>query len=372
MGARVLGANDRVRIGLIGAGGRCMYLAGLAKGQSDTEIVAACDVYEPRRSEAAGKMGPQCQAVADYRALLDRRDIDAVIIGAPDHWHVPMTLDAVAAGKDVYVEKPVTHEIGEGERLIAGVEKSKRVVATGTQQRSWDHFLMARQLIEAGRIGKVTLAQCYWYQNYLRGRAPVPIDPAKLDWKAWLGSATPRPFDEARYRRWRFFWDYGGGIFTDLMTHWIDVIQWVMNSPTPKQVNASGATHAVQEWECPDTVNASFQFPQNYTAVYYGTMVGTLEGGGIVFRGDGGMMKLTRDGFWIWDEGTSRPENTLMPEPTMAVKSTGDGTRTNIRNWLDCIKSRRQPNAHVRAGVEAARTSHLANQAMREGKVLAL
>ncbi|MBI3471048.1 MAG: Gfo/Idh/MocA family oxidoreductase, partial [Candidatus Solibacter usitatus] len=162
---RVLGANDRIRIGLIGTGGRCMYLAGLTKAMDGTEMAAACDVYEPRRLEAAAKMGPQCKPAADYRAVLDRADIDAVIIGSPDHWHVPMTLDAVAAGKDVYVEKPVTHEISEGDRLIAGVERSKRVVATGTQQRSWDHFLMARQMIEQGRLGQITLVQCYWYQN---------------------------------------------------------------------------------------------------------------------------------------------------------------------------------------------------------------
>ncbi|MBI3697905.1 MAG: Gfo/Idh/MocA family oxidoreductase [Acidobacteria bacterium] len=369
--ARVFGANDRIRIGLIGTGGRCMYLAGILKNQPGAQIVAACDVYEPRRLDAAQKMG--ADPVADYREVLDRKDVDAVVIGAPDHWHTPMTLDAVAAGKDVYVEKPVTHDLSEGDKLIAGVEKSGRIVATGTQQRSWDHYLLAKQIVESGRLGQITLVQCYWYQNYLRRQRPdAEIDSAKLDWKKWLGPAREQPFDPVRFRRWRFFWDFGGGIFTDLMTHWIDVIQWFMGSPSPKAVQAMGAVHAVKYLECPDTVNASMQFPNDYTVVYYGTMVGSLDGGGIIFRGSEAMMKLTRDGFAVCREGQIPAENTALPEPVIQAKNTGDGTVANLQNWLDCLRTRKQPNANVRAGVEAARTSHLANQAMRSGKLISL
>ncbi len=369
---RVLGANDRIRIGLIGTGGRCMYLASLLKALPGTELVAACDVYEPRRMAAVEKMGAPCTAVSDYRAVLDNREVDAVVVGAPDHWHTPMTLDAVAAGKDVYCEKPVTHTVAEGAKLIAGVEKSGRVVATGTQQRSWDHFILAKELLDSGRLGEITLAQCYWYQNYLGPRPPRPvhpadrIDPAKLDWKRWLGSAPEQPFSETKYRRWRFFWDFGGGIFTDLMTHWIDVIMWFMQSPVLQSVQASGATHALRDLECPDTVNCCIQFPNNYTAVYYGTMNGSLEGGGIVFRGSQGTMKLTRDGVWVYREGKIPAEGTNMPEPDVVVRSTGDGTRANLQNWLDSIRSRKTPNANIRVAVEAANVSHLTNQAMRE------
>lgn len=369
----LLAASNRIRIGLIGTGQRCMYLGAWLKTLPGAEIVAACDVYEPRRLEAAEKMGPQARPTLDYRELLDRKDIDAVVIGAPDHWHTRMSLEAVAAGKDVYCEKPVTHTVAEGDQLIAGIEKSARVFASGTQQRSWDHYLLAKEMIEAGRLGQITLAQCYWYQNYAKRTKPDEnIDPTKLDWKKWLGSAPDQPFDETRYRRWRFFWDFGGGVFTDLMTHWMDVIQWVMKSSAPNLVQAYGARHAISSFECPDTVNASFQFANNYSAIYYGTLVGSLEGGGIIFRGSEAMMKLTRDGFAIYREGAMAQEFTAMPDPVMVVKSTGDGTRTNLQNWLDCIRSRSQPNAHVRAAVEAARTSHLANQAMRQGKVIRL
>lgn len=372
-GNRVLGANDRVRVGLIGTGGRCMYLAELLTSLPGNEIVAACDINELRRFGAQDTVGKQATPVSDYRHVLDRNDIDAVVIGAPDHWHVHMTLDAVAAGKDVYCEKPVTHTIEEGDRLIAGVEKSKRVVATGTQQRSWDHYLVAKQLLQAGRLGQITLAEMYWYQNYIRPTwqdMEPEIDSSRIEWKQFLGSAPDQPFDPIKYTRWRFFWDFGGGIFTDLMTHWIDVVQWYMNSPLPTSVEASGSTHALRELQCPDTVNASMVFPQNYTASYSGTMVSSLEDGGIVFRGSQGIMKLTRSGFWVYAEANGRRSDRDLPEPEIVMKSMGDGTKTNLDNWLTCIRTRDTPNANVRAGVEAARTSHLANQAMRQGKIV--
>src|SRR5215469_705302 len=321
---RALGANDRVRIGLIGTGGRCMYLAELLTSLPSNEIVAACDINELRRFEAVDTVGKQAKPVTDYREILDRNDIDAVVIGAPDHWHVRMTLDAVAAGKDVYCEKPVTHTFEEGDQLIGGVEKSKRVVATGTQQRSWDHYLLAKQLVQGGRLGQVTLAEMYWYQNYVRPtwQDPEPeIDGERVDWKRFLGSAPDQPFDSVKYRRWRFFWDFGGGIFTDLMTHWIDVVQWFLQSPLPKSVEAMGATHALRDLQCPDTVNASMQFPQNYTAIYNGTMVSSLEDGGIVFRGSNGIMKLTRAGFWVYGEANEHRNNRELPEPEIVVNS---------------------------------------------------
>ena len=252
--SRALGANDRVRVGLIGTGGRCMYLAELLDSLPANEIVAACDINELRRYAAVDTVGHQAKPVSDYREVLDRNDIDAVVIGAPDHWHVRMTLDAVAAGKDVYCEKPVTHTIEEGDALIAGVEKSKRVVATGTQQRSWDHYLIAKELVQGGRLGQITLAEMYWYQNYVRPSwqdMQPEIDPSRIEWKKFLGSAPDQPFDSVKYRRWRFFWDFGGGNFTDLMTHWIDVVQWYMRSPLPSSVVAAGSTHALRELAVP-------------------------------------------------------------------------------------------------------------------------
>lgn len=382
---RIVGANDRVRVALIGAGGRGRRVTSYVAKTNGAEVAGISDVYLPRREQAAEQFGPGAKPFDDYRAVLDSRNIDAVVIATPDHWHAPMTTEAVQAGKDVYCEKPVTHHLSEGKELIHAVEESKRVVTTGTQQRSWEHFIEAKNRIQAGELGKVTFARCYWYQNYTRSRkrsAKMNTDIEKLDWTQWLGGAKKQPFDPIRYRYWRFFWDFGGGSFTDLMTHWIDVIQWVMESAQPSLVQASGATYT-QDWlETPDTVTASFQFPEGYTVAYDGALMFGLEGGGIVFRGDEAMMTLNRQGFNIYPEGVKPAEATSRPEPTVHFRrdkkdSThhlvdGKGTGDNVKNWLDCIRSRKTPNAHIRAGVEAAATSHWANIALRENRTIKL
>jgi len=367
--AQVLGANNRIRAALIGSGGRGKDLVGIIKNLPDVEMVAACDVFEPRYLEAARIIGAQAETMKDYRRVLERKDIDAVIIATPDHWHTPITLEAVAAGKDVYCEKPVTHDLSEGDKLISGVEQSGRVVATGTQQRSWDHYLLAKQIIDSGRLGQITFVRTWWYQDYVRTSKLSPIDQSKLDWEMWRGPAPKQPFELTRFRRWRLFWDFGGGVLTDLMLHWIDVVQWFLDSPSLKLVRASGVTHAVKGVETPDTVSVTMEFPQNYTAIYYGSMVGTLEDGGIVFRGTNGMLELTREGFKFYREG-SLDKVTREASPEIDVKKSGDGTLTNLANWLDCIRSRKVPNAHVRAGVASARTAHLANKAMRENRII--
>jgi predicted dehydrogenase len=302
----IVGANDRVRVGLIGAGLRGRGDAGCVAKAPNAEIAAVSDVYLPRREKAAAKFGPQAKPVRDYHEILDSKDIDAVLIAAPDHWHTRMTLEAVSAGKDVYVEKPVTHAPDEGERLISGVEKSGRVVATGTQQRSWSHYLKAREMVSAGRLGHVGFVESYWYQDYSklptlleRALDEPTIDVSQLDWNQWLGSAPKQPFDPVKYRYWRFFPDFGGGIFTDLMTHWIDVIQWFLETPHPNLTQATGGTHKFSQFQLPDTVSATFEFSNDYTSVFSGSLICGLNDGGIVFRGDKAMMKLTRAGFLV-------------------------------------------------------------------------
>ena len=363
---RVQGANDRIRVALIGAGGRGRRVTQYAVENPGAEVVGVSDVYLPRMDEAERQWGVQLRKHSDYRTVLDDPSIDGVVIATPDHWHVPLVLEAVAAGKDVYCEKPVTQRMDEGEELVAGVERSDRVVATGTQQRSWDHYRAAKQAIDEGLLGRVHFVESYWYQNYLVRPKPGEVDVSKLDWATWLGTRTKRDFDVVLYRRWRFFWDFGGGIFTDLLTHWIDVIQWFLDSDAPEYVQAYGHTHRADWLETPETVTATMRFPRNFTVLYHSSMIGRLDGGGIVFRGDKAMMKLTRDGFAIYPEGVIPPEGTALPEPIVRYRATGDGTKSNIENWLDCMRSRKRPNTHVRAGVAAARTSHLCNVAMRE------
>jgi predicted dehydrogenase len=324
-----------------------------------------CDVYARNREEAQAKIAPAATIEADFRAILDRKDIDAVVIGAPDHWHVPMTLAAVAAGKDVYCEKPITHDLAEADQLIHAVEESKRVFQSGTQQRSWDHFQRARELVTDGAVGQIGLIQTYWYQNYRAFGKPPEIDTEHLDWKAWLGAAPFRSFDPVRFTTWRWFWDYGGGSLTDLYSHWVDVIHWFMNSSEIETAQAVGRKSVHTEWECPDTVSAAFIYKSGFQTTFDGLMTGALDGGGLIFRGTKGVLRLNRDGYWLYPEGVVPGESTRYPEPLEQRRSSGDGTRTHLQNWLDCIRSRAATNAPVRAGVAAARAAQTGNAALR-------
>jgi predicted dehydrogenase len=365
--ARIQGANDRIRVGIIGTGGRARGLMTQLKRLAGVEIVAVCDVYEPRLLQAAEIAGPGAAQRAEYRALLDDRSIDAVLIGAPDHWHRTMTLDAVAAGKDVYVEKPVSHDIAEGAEMVKAIEASKQIVQTGTQQRSWDHFVLGKQLVDSGRLGQITFVQTYWYQHARAGTyAPVTMD--KLDWKRWLGSAPDRPFAPERFYQWRHFWDYGGGCVTDLMTHWIDVVHWYMDVDAPASAVATGRNYNIKLWEAPDTVNATMEFPKNFMAVYLGTYVSKVDDGGLEFRGELGTLKIDRARLAFYRDDAAYAPGTLTPEPEIYVRSSADGSIAHMQNWLDCIRSRKTPNAPIRVGHAAARTSHIANAALKSGK----
>ncbi len=361
------GANNRIRIGVIGTGGRARGLMGNLKRLPGNEMVAVCDVYEPRLLQAAELVGtPSVVKVADYRRILDDREIDAVVIGAPDHWHKQITLDAVAAGKDVYVEKPVSHTIAEGAEMVRVIEGSKQIVQTGTQQRSWDHFVLGKQLIDAGRLGQITFVQTYWYQHATAGSyAPVTMD--KLDWKRWLGPAPDQPFRPERFYQWRHFWDFGGGQLTDLMTHWIDVVHWYMDVDAPLSAVTTGHNYNIKLWEAPDTVNTTIEFPKNFMAAYLGTYVSRVDDGGLEFRGEKGTLKVDRARLAFYRDDAAYAAGTLTPEPDMYVRSSGDGTITHLQNWLDCIRSRKQPNAHIRVAHQAARTSHIANAALKAG-----
>jgi len=365
--SRILGANERIRVAGLGTGGRCSYLLSLAS-KAGAEIVALCDVYEPRRLAAKEKLAPGASAESvDYREVLDRKDVDGVIIGSPDHWHVAMTLDAIRSGKDVYVEKPVSHTIEEGERLEKAMAGSRQVVQVGYQQRSWEHFQAGREVVASGKLGKITLVLASWYQDYLNllGGAS-PVDAQKLDWKRFLGSAPEQPFDALRFPKWRWFWDFGGGHLTDLYSHFCDVIHWYMGQESPQMAQTMGGRNALPAFECPDTINAAYEYP-GFDVVYNGSLVGSLEGGNIIFRGSSAMLKINRDGFAVYPERVVPFEKTQYPEPEIAMRSLGDGTVDHVKNFLDCMRSRKTPNADVRSAVAAARAAHLGNLAYRKG-----
>lgn len=370
--SRVLGANDRIRIGGIGTGGRGSYILNLVKQNDTAEIVALCDVYARRLSEARQKLAPDAREFANYPELLAQRDIDAVVIGSPDHWHVPMTLDAVRAGKDVYVEKPVTHTIEEGDRLLKETALSKQVVQVGYQQRSWEHFRLARDIIASGKLGKISLVLSSWYQDYYSRRdRVVEIERDKLDWKQFLGSAPEQPFDVLRFTNWRWFWDFGGGHLTDLYSHFCDVIHWCMNDDQPRTAVASGGNYALPKFQCPDTIAAAYEYT-GFQVTHNGALGGSMNGGNIEFRGTNAVLRLNRDGFAVYPEHVVPGERTPFPEPEIAVRSMADGSAAHVRNFLDCVRSRNQPNANLAVAVPAARAAHLGNAAYRKGNRIAL
>ena len=362
---RVLGANNRIRIGAIGTGARCQGLLGRLNQLGSNEIVAVCDVYEPNRLQAKADRAPEARDYVDHREVLDRQDIDAVVVGTPDHWHVPITIDAVRAGKDVYCEKPVTHTIEEGQPLIAAVRASKRVVQTGTQQRSWEHYTRAREVIQSGTLGQVTLIRTYWYQNHIAGQTGGPaIDVAKLDWRRFLGPVPDRPFDADQYAHWRWYWDFGGGAMTDLFVHWVDVAHWFMGEDMPSRATATGMRVLLPQRQTPDTMSAALSYP-NTVVEFDSALLGYIEGGGIMFRGTKGAMRLHRSGFEVYEEVPGYTEAFEPPRPILKAKSTQDGDINHMKNFLDCVRSRNTPNAPVEVGVAAARAGHVANLALR-------
>jgi predicted dehydrogenase len=368
---RILGANDRVRVGLLGSGGRGTYVSRQAKEFGNAEIAAMADIYEPRIDSARQQLNPSGVAHHDFRQLLDRKDIDAVIIGSPDHWHVPMTIAAVQAGKDVYCEKPVTHSVDEGRGLIEAVRKSGRIVQVGYQQRSYPHFQQARDLIQGGRIGHVTQVLTWWNQNYMGHKAPK-VDQAKLDWPQFLGSACPRDFDVWRFTNWRWFWDYGGGTLTDLFSHWVDSVQWIMSDSVPSEVRGQGSRFQVDWFEAPDTVNAAWTYPKKFQVSYVSTMVTNMEDGGILFRGTEGSLRLTRPGFEVYPENGQFDRKTSLPAASLRTEAQRDGTIDHVLNWLNCIRTRNPPNAPVESSVDAANAAYWGNEAIRSGRALEL
>jgi predicted dehydrogenase len=358
---RVFGANDTIRVGIIGAGHRMHGLLDAADKAGLYQIVAVSDVYGPNSDAVKERSKGLATTHLDYREVL-QQDIDAVIIASPDHWHVRMAADALAAGKDVYLEKPVTHTLEEGAVLTHAVRSSKQILQCGMQQRSWTHFRDAVDLIQAGSLGRIPQVRTYWWQNYHRDwRTPKPTDVSALDWKMWLGGAPDQPFSEEKFDHWRWFWNFGGGAMTDLFTHWIDVVHWAMKSDQPREALMLADKYVYDQWDCPDTIQAAFRYP-GFDVVYEGMMNSSIDDGGLEFRGTEGTLKIDRSGFTIHHEGVPSGQN-----PVLTERSFKDGTINHMENFFECVKSRKEPNAPVETGVAAARAGHIGNYAYRHG-----
>jgi predicted dehydrogenase len=375
--ANVLGANEALRVGCIGTGGRCRALMHSLAQVPDVRIVAVCDIYDVHLDKGKELADPQAFATKRYKELLDRKDIDAVLIGAPDHWHVPMTVDACAAGKDVYVEKPLTHSLEEGRAVIDAQNRNKRIVQVGTQQRSMPHFQKANEIVRSGRLGKIHKVHLTWNRNQDRQRRPESsIDPNQVDWKAFLGNAPDQPFDGYRLiGNWRWFWDFGGGILTDLMVHYIDVVHWYLDLDHPARATTVGDNYTSKGvWETPDTIQTLLVYPGDLQVYFEGTFCNARNGAMLEFMGSDATLYLDRGRYEIHTErgkgeyeelvlGTGKRGQDFYDKP--------DGELLHLTNWIESVRSRSKPNAPAEAGVGAAAAAHLGNKALRSGQVVA-
>ncbi|WP_254513689.1 Gfo/Idh/MocA family protein [Anatilimnocola floriformis] len=379
-------ANDTLQVGCIGTGGRCRGLMKSLVKVPNVKITAVCDVWDVHLDEGKKLADAAAFTTKDHRELLARKDVDAVLIGAPDHQHVPLTIDACAAGKDVYVEKPLTHDPAEGASVIAAQNDHKRIVQVGMQQRSMPHIAKARELIQAGGIGKVLKIHLSWNRNTSRATAnKLGIDPKSVDWKRFLGSAPQQDFNEYRFRNWRWFWDFGGGIFTDLMVHWIDVAHWVLDLKQPLSAASIGDFHhAAGIWETPDTVQTLLRYadpqaskdesPSAIQAYFEGTFSNARNAAMIEFMGTEGSVYIDRGRTELIPERNSKvkpSEWILNPDRPRGADfyPNPDGELLHLTNWVDSVRARTAPVAPVEAGVLAAAAAQLSNQALRSGQV---
>ena len=344
----------------------------------NTRIAAVCDVWDTNLK--AGAKLADAKAIledTDFRRLLDRSDIDAVVIGAPDHWHVPMTIAACEAGKDVYVEKPLTHDLSEGKAVISAQNKHGRIVQVGTQQRSMPHLLEAREVLQSGVLGKVHKIHLSWNRNTPRWqRTKYGIDPASVRWKQFLGNAPEQQFDEYRMRNWRWFWDFGGGIFTDLMVHWIDTAYWMLDMDNPATAMSIGDHFASKGlWETPDTVQTLLRYPDKQLQAYFeGTFVNHQNRSSLTFLGTEANLYCDRGRYEVRPERGSTVKARQRIEGKRDILGLDfydevDGALYHLREWVDCVRTRKRPSCPAEDGVRSAAAAHLANLSYRQGAV---
>ena len=376
--AQWVAASDRVRVALIGAGRQGTGDMRAFADQPDVEVVAVCDVYKPNLDKGLHAAGDKAKAHKDFREVLDRKDVDAVIVGTPDHWHALPAVLACQAGKDVYVEKPISTTIEEGKRMVEAARKYSRVVQVGTQQRSGIHFQKAVQLVQDGMIGKVSFVRTWNYSNSYPigiGNPPDSTPPEDLDWDLWLGPAPKVAFNKNRFgvgdgwSTFRYFWDYAGGFMTDWGVHLLDIVQWAMKVDGPNVITASGGRFYIQDnADTPDTLQVTYEYPGficTYENRWNNGNSMHNHGYGIEFHGTEGTMFLDRAGFQVFPEKGKKAGKEVGRTASMEMVSANNEHLDHVRNFLDCVKSRNRPISDIEVGHRSTSVCLLGNVAYR-------
>ncbi len=365
--SRVLGANERIHLAIIGAGSRGRSLMRTFNEFADEcEFIAVCDVYEPRQDLALKLVREGTKATFDYRQILDNREVDAIVSATPDHWHAQILIDTVQSGKDAYTEKPFSHSIEQGAKMVRAVRATKQVVQVGMQRRSSPVVRGAKKLIDDGVLGEIVLARAQWYWN----QEPLPRKATlegRLDWERFQGpTKRRRALDEIRFLHWRNFWDYSGGHMTDQGTHLMDVIQWFCNGGLPpRSAVCQGGNYVHIGAEAPDTFSAVFEYP-TFLATWTLCYANSFEDGWkIVIQGKKATMVIDEDGYRVFPEVWKRPG---IPPVAIHEEKGSIPTRPHVKNFLDSVRGRLEPNAPVEVGHNAVTGPHLANLALLQRK----
>jgi predicted dehydrogenase len=371
--AHAAAPSDQIVLGVIGSGGRGTVVMTTFQKDPALRIGAICDVYEPNLERAistASKIpGTHPKIYRNYKELLADKDVQAVLIATPEHWHAQMVLDALAAGKDVYVEKPLCHTPEEGVKLVAAESRTKSIIQVGMQRRSYDLFVEGRGIVASGKLGAVRMVRSWWLNNYLGGGQATRLD-GPLDWEQWQGPAPRHPFDANRFREWRYYSDYAGGILADQGAHVFDGIHMLMGAGYPLAVNASAGKPHKAGVDQPESVVAIAEYAEdfigvfsvNYAAMQYRTRNDQLN----QLDGDQARMDIGREDLKVFLKGAE-------DEPAITKKSAkgfGYATDLHVANFLECVRTRQTPTAPMKLAFQAALVVQMANLSLKQGRRL--
>lgn len=363
--------HDRVRLGFIGCGRRGRQLMPVFRRFSDVEIPVICDVNGKSMDEAYEVLGRKPERERDYRKIVDRKDIDAVVIATTEHWHGLPFIHACQAGKHIFVEKPLSHTVVEGRAMVRAAKKAGIIAMMGTQQRGQEHYPPAVKIVQSGRLGKVSLVECWNVMKMGKGftTAVIQGDPPKyLDWDRWLGPAPTVPFDSRRMA-YMFWFDYGGGMMTNWAVHHVDIILWAMKVGSPGRASCLGGQYVLEDLgDTPDTLQASWEFPGFLMQYWlrgqskFPAQLSRPFDHGIAFHGDQATLLLDRFGYDVYeDKDLKQPVKKVGPTPQ-------DGPWH--RTFVDCVKHGRQPPMDLEQSHQATACCHLGNIAYRTRRTI--
>ncbi|MBI4903052.1 MAG: Gfo/Idh/MocA family oxidoreductase [Acidobacteria bacterium] len=365
--AGVSAQTNRIRLGIIGAGGRGRYLTSQFK-EHGAMVTAVCDVYEPNLQRGLRLASAGASGHVDYRRLLEDKSIDAVVIATPDHLHASMLIAAVEAGKDVYIEKPLARTIEEGFRMVEAVRRTKRIVQLGTQRRSYELYQEAKRLIDTGAIGNVRLVTAHWLNRW-ETLQNTPLQ-GKLDWDLFLGPAPKRPVDAVRYFNWLQFYDYSGGLLIGQAAHIVDGIHWMMNSTYPLAVTCGAGRANLAGGEIPETSSMIVEYPENYLLVftlgYQAMRYNQFNDQMQQFHGSKARFDLGRESWAVYPQSTA-----VDMKPSRERRAPGtfeSASRAHVVSFLECVRTRREPVATVEMGQSTNVVLGMAVSSLRSGR----